>query len=565
MKKEDADILLFEFDNLARKLGIEYFLILGTCLGFVREGSYLKRKDDDMDIGIKCGEEKREILFEALEESGFRRDENSDENTHFVKKNTLLDIWFSGGYINSPFLDSAKKIIYKGREFNLPLEAEKYLAYTYGDWKTRSETGPKLWEDIVYATMAGDLFHRGHLEFIKKARKLGNFLIIGLHPDDVVKRYKREPVIPFGDRKRIIESIREVDKVVKDCMDFRSPTMFENLRKYRVTVAVHAGSWLPPCYKRAKEQRLCEVSQIQYSPYISTTKLLEKIRERGRLKSLLEKKKTLVIVSAGDAITAKLVEEAEFDGIWISGFEASARLGLADNGCITMSEMLNIAKPIVDSVNLPIIVDIDNGYGGVHSFVRAVREFERLGCSGVCIEDNIFPKQNSLWGKKIPLLSMEEHGLKIRAGKDAQRTKNFVIIARTEALIRGYGMEEAIKRAEHYADSGADMILIHSRESSGEEALEIPECWNLKTPLVIVPTKFPQLTNKQLFDAGFSMVVLANQTERIKIKAIREGLETIKRCDCVLPIEQKFSTTLEDMRNLTPVGEAERIEQKYGA
>lgn len=417
---------------------------------------------------------------------------------------------------------------------------------------------------IVYATMVGDLFHRGHLELIKKAKKLGDFLIIGLHPDDVVKRYKREPLIPFEDRKEIIESLKEVDKVVEDCMDLREPTMFDNLKKYKVSIAVHGDDWLPPLYKKAKEQKLCKVVQVECYPYITTTKLLQEIKRTKRLNYLLEKKKKLVIVSAGDAITAKLIEEAEFDGIWVSGFEASARLGLADNGCITMTEMLNSAKTIVDATNLPVMVDVDNGYGGLHNFIRAVREFEKIGCSGVCVEDNIFPKINSLWGGKIPLLPMEEHVAKIRAGKDAQRTRDFVIIARTEALIRSYGMEEAIKRAEHYAESGADMILIHSRESTGKEALQIPKYWKSKIPLVIVPTKFPQLTNKQLFSAGFSVIVLANQTERVKIKSIRESLKAIKKHDCVYPIEKELSATLDDMRDLTPIREMEEIDGRYG-
>ena len=416
---------------------------------------------------------------------------------------------------------------------------------------------------VVYATMVGDLFHRGHLEFIKKSKKMGNFLIIGLHPDDVVKRYKRKSIVPFEDRKKIIESIREVDMVVEDCMDFRKPTMFDNLKRYKVSIAVHGDDWLPPLYQKAKEKKLCKVVQVKCYPYITTTELLQEVRREQKLKHLLEEKRKMVIVSAGDAITAKLIEEAEFDGIWVSGFEASARLGLVDNGCITMTEMLATAKTIVDTTTLPVIVDVDNGYGGLHNFIRVVKEFEKIGCSGVCVEDNIFPKENSLWGGKIPLLSMKEHGLKIKAGKDAQKTKDFVIIARTEALIRGYGIAEAVKRAEYYVKRGADAVLIHSRELGGKEALEIPRHWKLNTPLVIVPTKFPQVRNRQLFNAGFSMVVLANQTERVKIKAIRESLRIIKSSNSVYPIEKRLSATLDDMRDLTPIKEAEEIDRRY--
>lgn len=411
--------------------------------------------------------------------------------------------------------------------------------------------------------MVGDLFHRGHLEFIKKAKALGNFLIIGLHPDDVAKKYKREPIMHFEDRKKIIESIKEVDKVVEDCMDFREPTMFGNIKKYKANIACHGDDWLPPLYEKAKKMKLCKVVQVKSYPYVTTTKLLKEIRKSGNLKYLLQKKKNLIMVSSGDAITAHLIEEAGFDGIWVSGFEVSARLGLVDNGSITMTEMINSAKAIVDSTALPVIADVDNGYGGIHNFIRTVKEFEKIGCAGICVEDNIFPKINSLWGGKIPLLSMKEHGMKIRAGKDIQKTEEFSIIARTEALIRGYGMKEAIKRAKYYAECGADMVLIHTRESTGKEALKIPKNWKSKIPLVIVPTKFPHITNKKLFDSGFSMIVLANQTERIKISAIRKSLKIIKKSDSVYPIEKELSATLDDMRNLTPVRQAEEIDRKY--
>ena len=417
---------------------------------------------------------------------------------------------------------------------------------------------------VVYATMVGDLFHRGHLEFIKKAKSLGDYLIIGLHPDDIAKAYKRKPVISFEDRKKIIEAIEGVNMVVEDCMDFRRPTMFDNIKTYKVDIAVHGSDWFPPLYKKAKVKKLCNVVQVESYPDITTTAILEEIRQARKLKTLIKKGKKAVLVSAGDAITAKLIEEADFDGIWISGFEASARIGLTDNGSITMTDMLNAAKTVVDATPLPVIVDVDNGYGGPHNFIRAVKEFEKIGCAGICVEDNIFPKQNSLWGGKTPLLPMKEHGMKIKAGKFSQKTEDFIIVARTEALIRGYGINEAVKRARHYAECGADMVMIHSRESTGKEALSIPKKWKSNVPLVIVPTKFPKVTNKQLFNAGFSVVVLANQTERIKIKAIREGLRLIKENDSTYLIEKNLSATLDDMRYLTPVKEAESINRRFG-
>lgn len=255
-----------------------------------------------------------------------------------------------------------------------------------------------------------------------------------------------------------------------------------------------------------------------------------------------------ILVSAGDAITAKLVEEAGFDGIWISGFEASARLGLADNGSITMTEMLNVAKPIVDAVSIPVWVDVDTGYG---NFQRTVREFEKIGVKGICIQDDVPEcKTNSLWGGKSPILSVGEftHKLEVKRWK-------IRVMARTEALIRGYGEEEALKRMFVYSGF-SDIVLPHCR--SEEQLL----AWNKVYSeyrkdmrglnLAIVPTKFPNYNNKRLGDMGFRTIIWANQTERTKIKATRECLGSLKASDCAEYIEANLSASLDDMRGLCP-------------
>ena len=246
-----------------------------------------------------------------------------------------------------------------------------------------------------------------------------------------------------------------------------------------------------------------------------------------------------VLVSAGDAITAKLVEEAGFDGIWISGFEASARLGLADNGSITMTEMLNIAKPIVDAVKIPVWVDVDTGYG---NFARTVKEFEKIGVTGVCVQDDVEGcKTNSLWGGGSPLMKPIDFCKKINVPRE---TIN--IMARTESIIRGESIYELKNRLINYiANSGTNILLIHTRNS--EKIYTIDDF-----PCAIVPTKFPHYTNKQLFDRGYSMVIWANQTERVKIKATRQALKSMKENDCALYVEDTLSASLEDMKALTP-------------
>lgn len=245
------------------------------------------------------------------------------------------------------------------------------------------------------------------------------------------------------------------------------------------------------------------------------------------------------IISAGDAITAKLIKEAGFDGIWISGFEVSARLGLPDNGSLTMDEMLAVARPIIDATDLPVYVDVDTGYG---NFQRTVKEFERIGATGICVEDNLPQlKQNSLWGEKIPIMPMIDFVEKLKV----DRVK-INIIARTEALIRNYGLLDAMDRLEAYSEF-ADILLPHCRDI--KNLINVNNLF--AKPCFIVPTKFPEITNEELFKMGYEGVIWANQTERVKIRAIREALKVLKQDDSAEEIENSLSATLDDLKGLT--------------
>ena len=242
-----------------------------------------------------------------------------------------------------------------------------------------------------------------------------------------------------------------------------------------------------------------------------------------------------ILISAGDAITAKLIKEAGFDGIWVSGFESSARLGLPDNGTISLGQMVSVVNPIVQSCNLPVYVDVDTGY---LEFANTVKEFENIGVAGICIED-VEPKYktNSLWGGKIPLVSIDDFCRKIDIPRKIK------IIARTEALVRGYGEEEVWNRLMAYRDAGADFLLPHSRTKPLEMFMD--------GRFAIVPTKFPEYTNSELYNLGYDMIIWANQTERTKIKAIRDMLATLKKHDRMLEAEKDLCVTLDDMKGLT--------------
>lgn len=250
------------------------------------------------------------------------------------------------------------------------------------------------------------------------------------------------------------------------------------------------------------------------------------------------------LVSAGDAVTAKLIEQAGFDGIWVSGFEACCRLGIPDNGTISLDQMLRICDPIRGATDLPIYVDCDTGY---HSTAETAYDMREIGVTGICIEDNLPDKENSLFGGKRPLFPANEFADKIKQTP----VDGIEVIARTEALIRGYGYDEAIGRARMYRAAGADYVMIHSRDESGLEAMELFTLGMTKEiPLVIVPTKFPTMKNHDFRELGYEMVIWANQTERCKIKAVRECLESLKEYDCAIDIEKNLSATLEDMKGL---------------
>src|SRR3954469_17170309 len=240
-----------------------------------------------------------------------------------------------------------------------------------------------------------------------------------------------------------------------------------------------------------------------------------------------------VAVGAHDALTARLIGNYGFDAVWISGFGvATMAHALPDLNLTTMTEALDAAIRADRATELPVVADCDNGFGGLTNLVRTVTEYERAGIAAICVEDNLFPKRNSLYlgDSKRELIPVDEQARRISAAKAAQRTDNFTFIARVEALIAGHGVEEACRRADAYVEAGADAILIHSRDKTlGEIEGFLAEWDGLgEVPLVAVPTLFPDFTAEELHEKGFDMVILANQPMRAAVKAIEEVLEGLK-------------------------------------
>jgi phosphoenolpyruvate phosphomutase len=249
-----------------------------------------------------------------------------------------------------------------------------------------------------------------------------------------------------------------------------------------------------------------------------------------KLRELLRRPGVVKAVGAHDALSARLIERAGFDAIWASGFAISASLKcIPDASFITSSEQLEVERNIAQAVAIPVIADCDTGYGNALNVMRTVNDRERAGVAAICIEDNVYPKRCSFYaGVRRELIPIDEHCGKIKAAKAAQIFPDFMVIARTEALIAGWGQEEALKRAEAYAEAGADAVLIHSKSSTFDELRAVAKAWSGRVPLVVVPTIFDQTTAAEIEEAGFKIVIYANQMVRASIRAMRDTLTVMK-------------------------------------
>jgi phosphoenolpyruvate phosphomutase len=282
------------------------------------------------------------------------------------------------------------------------------------------------------------------------------------------------------------------------------------------------------------------------------------------LRALLRRPGLVPMVGAHDALSAKLIEAAGFPLVWSSSFAVSAaQRAMPDVNLLTMTENLETARYINDAVSIPVIADADNGYGNAVNVVRTVEEYERAGIAGLCMEDNIFPKKCSLYpGMRRELLSVEEFAGKIRAAVASRRDPDFVVIARVEALIAGWGMKEALRRAHAYAEAGADMILMHSKSKTATEIMEFMRLWERPTPVVVVPTLYPSVTFEELEAAGVKMVIWANQVLRGAVRGMQTALATLAR-ERRLDALDSHIVTLEEIYRHVGVAEFEAIEAEY--
>ncbi|MEO5337718.1 MAG: phosphoenolpyruvate mutase [Magnetospirillum sp. WYHS-4] len=286
------------------------------------------------------------------------------------------------------------------------------------------------------------------------------------------------------------------------------------------------------------------------------------LTKAGQFRRMLESAELEFIMEAHDGISAKIVEEAGFKGIWGSGLSLSAALGVRDNNEASWTQVLEMLEFMSDATSIPILVDGDTGYGNFNNARRVVKKLCQRQVAGICIEDKLFPKTNSFIGENQPLADMEEFCGKIKAAKDSQTDPDFSVVARVEALISGWGMDEALRRAIAYREAGADAILIHSKQRTADEILAFRREFGDRAPVVIVPTKYYQTPTDTFREAGISLVIWANHNLRAAISAMRETSRRIQREESLLAVEPNVAT-LEDVFRLTGDEELADAEKRY--
>ena len=281
-----------------------------------------------------------------------------------------------------------------------------------------------------------------------------------------------------------------------------------------------------------------------------------------KLRVMLESAETEFLMEAHNGISAKIAEEAGFRGIWASGLSISAALGVRDNNEASWTQVLEVLEFMSDATTIPILVDGDTGYGNFNNLRRAVQKLIQRGIAGICIEDKLFPKTNSFIGEGQPLADIDEFCGKIKAGKDSQIDDDFCIVARVEALISGWGMEEALKRAEAYRKAGADAILIHSKRRDAQEILQFLKEWDNRAPVVIVPTTYYKTPTQEFRDAKTSVIIWANHNIRASIAAMRDVSARIQREQFLGGVEDEIAT-VDDIFNLAGNAELSQAEKRY--
>ena len=403
----------------------------------------------------------------------------------------------------------------------------------------------------VYVAMSGDLLHPGHINIVQEAAKLGS-VTVGLLTDEAISAYKRLPYLKYDQRKTVIENLRGVDEVItQDTWDYRP-----NLKKLKPDYVVHGDDWKTGVQAKIRQGVIDtiaewggelveipytkDISGSAYNKYVEMQGTTPDMR-RGQLRRLLAAKPLVRILEVHSGLCGLIAENVEvegedgsrrsYDGMWSSSLTDSTAKGKPDIEAVDMTSRMNSVNSIFEVTTKPMILDADTG-GKPEHFAFTVRNLERLGVSCVIIEDKVGLKKNSLLGNDVKQTqdSIEAFCHKIRTGKKAQVSDDFMIIARCESLILDKGMEDAVERTKAYIEAGADGIMIHSRKADGAEIMEFARRYREyepTRPLVVVPSSFDKITEEEFAAAQINIVIYANQMLRASYPAMVDAAETI--------------------------------------
>lgn len=405
-------------------------------------------------------------------------------------------------------------------------------------------------EKTVYVGMSADIIHPGHLNIIHEAQKLGK-VIVGVLTDEAIASYKRLPYLNYEQRSLVVKNLKGVSEVIpQTTLDYRP-----NLEKIKPDYVVHGDDWKDGVQKETRQKvidKLAEwggkVIDIPYTQGISSTQLNSKLKEIGttpevrlkRLRRLIAAKPIVRILESHSGLTGLIIENTsvdingmkrEFDGMWSSSLTDSTNKGKPDIEAVDLTTRLHDLNDALEVTTKPVIFDGDTG-GKIEHFVFTVRTLERLGVSAVIIEDKVGLKKNSLFGTDAIQTqdSIEHFCDKIKAGKQAQITPDFMIIARIESFIAGKDLNDAMERALAYIEAGADGIMIHSKDKSGEDIKSF--CKDLRkvhsnVPIVVVPTTYNHITEDELAEWGANVVIYANHMLRSAYPAMVNTAKSI--------------------------------------
>ncbi len=556
--KLDDDIILMHGDIV-----FEYnvlFKIIQNKNSCMKVSSTKKLPDKDFKAVIKDGSVKRvgiDCFDDAMEAQALYRLNKEDMHRWMDK----IEEYCKAGN-DKCYAENALNEILDDMYIE-PLDVRDELCEevdTAGDLDVISLYLDQMSKKTVYMCFSTDVIHSAHISMIRRAENYGR-IIIGVLSDEAVASYKRLPILPFEERCSLFKNIAGVSRVVKqETLSYK-----DNIVKYKPDIVIHGDDWKEGIQKSIREEVISELSkyggELVEFPFEEGAKYQDIDRRmrlelatpdmrRRSLKKAIDIKGLITAMEAHSGLTGLIVENTvveenggakQFDAMWISSLCDSTAKGKPDIELVDMTSRFRTIDDICEVTTKPIIFDGDTG-GLAEHFVYTVRSLERMGVSMVIIEDKVGLKKNSLFGNEVPQTqdTIEHFCEKIKAGKNAQRTADFMICARIESLILEQGMDDALKRAYAFVEAGADAIMIHSRKKDPAEIIEFVKTFRKKdslTPIVVVPTSFNTVTEEEFKEIGVNVVIYANQLTRTAFPAMQNAARTIlknhraKECD----------------------------------